>query len=185
MRYSFEQNYNIKWKKRKKRRKSHLSKKCILTNFSTCLRSRRYSVQLSGSASASSLSSQLNWKAVIRGSGELRAIKLGLANARYSAIRVLDSLRGSPARIVPRQIKHQTIFVAAYIILEHAALFKVKRIFAWDRLCLLKKLIEWNFNIAFYMYSPAAALMQSSQLHLTSWGIGSVAPRSRRSFRIS
>lgn len=47
---------------------------------------------------ASSLSSQLNRKAVIRGSVELRAIKLGLAKALYSDILVDDSLNGSPKK---------------------------------------------------------------------------------------
>jgi len=45
---------------------------------------------------ASSLSSQLNWKAVIKGSVELKAIKLGLAKALYSEILVDDRRNGSP-----------------------------------------------------------------------------------------
>jgi len=57
-----------------------------------------YSPLLSGSDMANSLSSQLNRKAVIRGSVELRAIKLGLAKALYSDILVDDSLNGSPKR---------------------------------------------------------------------------------------
>lgn len=66
------------------------------TYFSTCRRSFEYSALLSGSDVANSLSSQLNWKAVIKGSAELRAIKLGLARALYSEILVDDSLNGSP-----------------------------------------------------------------------------------------
>lgn len=68
------------------------------TYFSTCRLSFVYSPLLSGSDIAKSLSSQLNRKAVIRGSVELRAIKLGLAKALYSDILVDDSLNGSPER---------------------------------------------------------------------------------------
>lgn len=69
----------------------------ILCYLSTCRRSFRYSPLLSGSAMTRSRSSQLRWKAVIRGSDELKAMRLGLASALYSEILVEDSLSGSPS----------------------------------------------------------------------------------------